>query len=59
MNLCVLSAVHAEEALARATVDAMQALAPPLPKVDSKTLYDNNLLKALDTEVFSDKAKSR
>ena len=37
----------------------MQVLGPPLPKVDSKTLYDNSLLRDLETEGVSDKAKSR
>jgi len=50
---------YVEEASARATVEAMQALGPPLPKVDLKTLYDNGLLKGLEAEGFLDKIKFR
>jgi NitT/TauT family transport system substrate-binding protein len=38
---------YVDEASARATVEAMQALGPPLQKVDPKTLFDNSLLKNL------------
>jgi len=48
---------YVDEASARATVEAMQALGPPLPKVDLKTLYDNGLLKGLEAEGFLDKIK--
>ena len=41
---------YVDEASARATVEAMQALGPPLPKVDPKTLYDNSLLKSLEAK---------
>ncbi|HTN70290.1 MAG TPA: ABC transporter substrate-binding protein [Methylomirabilota bacterium] len=41
---------YIEDGSARATVEAMQAQGPPLPKVDVKTLYDNSLLKSLETE---------
>ncbi len=37
-----------EESL-RATVDAMQAQGPPLPKVDLKSLYDNSVLQAIES----------
>jgi hypothetical protein len=37
---------------ARATVEAMQALGPALPKVDPKTLFDNSLLKNLAAKVL-------
>ena len=50
---------HVEEASARATVEAMQAVGPPLPKVDPKTLYDNSLLKGLEAEGFLEKIKLR
>ena len=43
----------------RATVEATQNLGPPIPKVDPKTLYDNSLLKGLETEGFVDKIKAR
>jgi hypothetical protein len=39
-----------DEASARATVEAIHALGPPLPKVDPKTLYDNSLLKSLEAK---------
>ena len=48
---------YVDEASARATVEAMQALGPPLPKVDLKTLYGKGLLKGLETEGFLDKIK--
>jgi hypothetical protein len=41
---------YVDEASARATVEAMQALGPLLPKVDPKTLYDNSLLKSLEAK---------
>jgi len=50
---------YIEEASVRATVEAAQSLGPPLPKVDPKTLYDNSLLKGLETDGFVDKIKSR
>ena len=42
---------YIDEASLRATLDAMQAQGPPLPKVDMKSLYDNSLLKAIETEL--------
>ena len=50
---------YIEEASIRATVEAMQNQGPPLPKVDPKALYDNSLLKGLETEGFVDKIKAR
>lgn len=50
---------YVDEVSARATVEAMQAQGPPLPKVDVKGLFDNSLLKALENEGFVDKLKSR
>ena len=41
---------YVDEASARATVEAIQALGPPLPKVGPKTLYDNRLLKSLEAK---------
>ena len=41
---------YVDEASARATVEAMQALGPPLPKVDLKTPYDTSLLKSLEAK---------
>lgn len=50
---------YIEEASARATVEAMQIQGPPLPKLDVKALYDNGLLKGLESEGFLDKMKAR
>ena len=45
---------YIDEVSARATVDAMQSQGPPLPKVEVKNIYDNSLLKALETSGFVD-----
>lgn len=50
---------YVDEVSARATIDAMQAQGPPLPKVDLKALYDNSLLKGLENEGFVDRLKAR
>jgi NitT/TauT family transport system substrate-binding protein len=50
---------YLDEASVRATVEAMQNQGPPLPKVDAKALYDNSLLKDLESEGFPDKIKPR
>jgi len=50
---------YLDEASARATVEAMQAQGPPLPKVDVKALFDNRLLKGLESEGFLEKIKAR
>lgn len=50
---------YIDDVSARATVDAMQQQGPPLPKVDVKALYDNGLLKRLESEGFLDKIKAR
>jgi ABC-type nitrate/sulfonate/bicarbonate transport system substrate-binding protein len=42
---------YIDDASARATIDAMQAQGPPLPKVDVKGFYDNSLLKAIEAEM--------
>ncbi len=42
---------YIDDASARATVDAMQAQGPPLPKVDVKALYDNSLLKSIEADL--------
>ena len=42
---------YVEEVSARATVDAMQAQGPPLPKVDVRSLYDNSLLKTIEADL--------
>jgi len=42
---------YIDDVSARATVDAMQAQGPPLPKVDVKALYDNSLLKTIEAEL--------
>jgi len=43
---------YVEDASTRATLQAMQAQGPPLPKIDQKSLYDNSLLKNLEAEGF-------
>jgi NitT/TauT family transport system substrate-binding protein len=50
---------YTEEASLRATLDAMQAQGAPLPKLDLKSLYDNSLLKNLESEGFVDRIRSR
>jgi NitT/TauT family transport system substrate-binding protein len=50
---------YIDETSARATIDAMQAQGPPLPKVDVKSIFDNSLLKALETSGFVDKISAR
>ena len=50
---------YVDEVSARATIDAMQAQGPPLPKVDVKGLFDNSLLKALENEGFVEKLKPK
>ena len=50
---------YIEDGSARATVDAMQAQGPPLPKLDPKTIYDNSLLKSLEVEGFIDRIRLR
>lgn len=56
--ICRLSP-YVEGGPARATVEAMQAVGPTIPKVDPKTLYDNSLLKGLEAEGFLEKIKPR
>ena len=48
---------YIDDVSARATVDAMQAQGPPLPKVDVKSLYDNSLLKTIEAELDRDKRR--
>jgi NitT/TauT family transport system substrate-binding protein len=48
---------YIDDASARATVDAMQAQGPPLPKVDVKALYDNSLLKTIEAELEREKRR--
>jgi NitT/TauT family transport system substrate-binding protein len=48
---------YIDDTSARATVDAMQAQGPPLPKVDVKALYDNSLLKTIEAELERDKRR--
>jgi NitT/TauT family transport system substrate-binding protein len=50
---------YVEEASALATVEAMQQQGPPLPKIDARTIYDNGLLKRLESDGFVDKLYSR
>ena len=48
---------YIDDTSARATIDAMQAQGPPLPKVDIKALYDNSLLKTIEAEMVRDKQR--
>jgi NitT/TauT family transport system substrate-binding protein len=48
---------YIDDVSARATVEAMQAQGPPLPKVDVKGLYDNSLLKTIEAELDRDKRR--
>jgi ABC-type nitrate/sulfonate/bicarbonate transport system substrate-binding protein len=48
---------YIDDVSARATVEAMQAQGPPLPKVDVKSLYDNSLLKSIEAELDRDKRR--
>ena len=48
---------YIDEVSARATIDAMQAQGPPLPKVDVKALYDNSLLKTIEADLDRDKRR--
>jgi len=48
---------YIDDTSARATIDAMQAQGPPLPKVDVKGLYDNGLLKTIEAEMDRDKRR--
>ncbi len=50
---------YVDESSTRATIDAMQAQGPPLPKVDVKGIFDNSLLKALENSGFVDKVAPR
>ena len=50
---------YVDEVSARATIDAMQAQGPPLPKVDVKGIFDNSYLKALETSGLIDKLTPR
>jgi len=42
---------YIDEISLRATIEAMQAQGPPLPKVEMKSLYDNSLLKSIEAEM--------
>jgi len=48
---------YIDDVSARATVEAMQAQGPPLPKVDVKALYDNSLLKTIEADQDRDKRR--
>jgi ABC-type nitrate/sulfonate/bicarbonate transport system substrate-binding protein len=48
---------YIDDTSARATLDAMQAQGPALPKVDVKALYDNSLLKMIEAEMDRDKRR--
>ncbi len=48
---------YVDEVSARATIEAMQAQGPPLPKVDVKSLYDNTLLKSIEADLDRDKRR--
>ena len=40
---------YIDEISLRATIEAMQAQGPPLPKVNIKSLYDNSLLRSIES----------
>ena len=48
---------YVDEVSARATIEAMQAQGPPLPKVDVRALYDNSLLKMIEADLDRDKRR--
>src|ERR1041384_7419349 len=48
---------YVDEASLRATIEAMKEQGPPLPKVDVKALYDNSLLKSIETELGRDQPR--
>ena len=48
---------YIDDVSARATIEAMQAQGPPLPRVDVKSLYDNSLLKSIEAELDRDKRR--
>ena len=50
---------YIDETSARATIEAMQAQGPPLPKVEVKAIFDNSYLKALGNSGFIDKVNQR
>lgn len=50
---------YVDEVSARATIDAMQAQGPPLPKVDVKGIFDNSLLRSMETSGVIDKLAPR
>ena len=50
---------YIDETSARATIEAMQAQGPPLPKVEVKNIFDNSYLKALENSGFVDKLSTR
>jgi ABC-type nitrate/sulfonate/bicarbonate transport system substrate-binding protein len=50
---------YVDEGSARATIDAMQAQGPPLPKVDVKNIYDNSYLKAIESSGLVEKLAIR
>lgn len=48
---------YIDDVSARATLEAMQAQGPALPKVDVKGLYDNSLLKTIEADLERDKRR--
>jgi NitT/TauT family transport system substrate-binding protein len=50
---------YVDEVSARATIDAMQAQGPPLPKVDVKGIFDNSLLRSMESSGLIDKLAPR
>jgi ABC-type nitrate/sulfonate/bicarbonate transport system substrate-binding protein len=50
---------YIDEISARATIEAMQSQGPPLPKVEIKSIFDNSLLKAVESSGFVDKLFAR
>lgn len=50
---------YVDEVSMKATVDAMQAQGPQLPKVDQKALVDNSLLRNIEAEGFLEQLRAR
>jgi NitT/TauT family transport system substrate-binding protein len=50
---------YIDEVSARATIDAMQTQGSPLPKVDVKGIFDNSLLRSMESSGLIDKLAPR
>ena len=50
---------YVDEVSARSTIEAMQTQGPPLPKVDVKSIFDNGLLRSMESSGMIDKLAPR